>query len=117
MLSVLGLPVPPEFSGTAIDLAGGAADIRLGGRGIDGSRAPRRVRTALEVVRRRLYDLEHDPRETRDMANRHPDVERNLAGKLVAILRSVSSHHDVGGLDRDLKEKLKTLGYVSSGAN
>jgi arylsulfatase A-like enzyme len=120
VLSALGFPVPPEFSGTAIDLAGGAADHPPWAvAGIDGSPRAAAVRTRhWKWYDGRLYDLEHDPRETRDTAERHPDVERDLAGKLVAILRS-REFAPTTWVDStaDLKEELKTLGYVSSGAN
>jgi arylsulfatase A-like enzyme len=116
VLSVLGLPVPPEFSGATIDLAGGAADHPPWAvASIDGRPRTAAVRTGRwKWYDGRLYDLEHDPRETRDMAVRRPDVERNLAGRLVGILRSreYAPMTQVEPVE-ELSEQLRSLGYVS----
>jgi len=117
VLSLLGLPVPPEFSGTAIDLAGGApAHPPWAVASIDG-----RPKTAAVRTRRwkwydgRLYDLVHDPRETHDLAARRPDVEESLEGRLLAILRSreLAPTTPIEPGD-ELKERLRALGYASS---
>jgi arylsulfatase A-like enzyme len=119
LLSVLGYPVPPEFSGTTIDLAGGAPDHPPWAMaGIDGSPRMAAVRTRRwKWYDGRLYDLEHDPHETRDIAARHPDIERSLEGRLVAVLRSraYAPTTQVGPIE-DLSEQLKALGYVANGA-
>jgi arylsulfatase A-like enzyme len=119
VLSVLGLPVPPEFSGAAIDLAGGASDHPPWAvASIDGKPRSAAVRTRhWKWYDGRLYDLEHDPHETRDMASRRPDVERNLEGRLVAILRS-REYAPTTQVEPvvELSEQLRSLGYVSGRA-
>jgi len=117
VLSLLGLPVPPEFAGTAIDLAGGApAHPPWAVAGFEGRRQGAAVRTRhWKWYEGRLYDLEHDPHETRDLAGSRPDVEQSLQGRLVAILRSrelaPTTPVEVEG---GLRERLRTLGYVSA---
>jgi arylsulfatase A-like enzyme len=115
LLSLLGLPVPPEWSGTAIDLAGGAA-----GHppwcvsSIDGAPRSIAVRTQKwKWYEGRLYDLTRDPGETKDVASLHPETERDLSARLVALLRS----REIAGTtpvrpNDDVREQLKALGYV-----
>ncbi len=115
LLSQLGLPVPLQFSGTAIDLAGGASDhppwsvATIEGRPQGGA-----VRTERwKWYEGRLYDLEHDPGEARDVASLHPEVERDLQERLMASLRSreIAAATPVSMPD-EVAEQLKALGYL-----
>jgi arylsulfatase A-like enzyme len=116
LLSQLGLPVPPQFSGTAIDLAGGAPDHPPWSVAtIDGRPSSVAIRThGWKWYEGRLYDLEHDPGEVRDVASLHPQVERDLQDRLVAILRSreIAGPTAVKPSD-DVREQLKALGYLN----
>ena len=115
LLSLLGLPAPEQFLGVAIDLAGNAA-----GHppwcvaGIDGQPNSAAVRTEhWKWYEGRLYDLAHDPRETRDVAKEHPDPQQALEARLLAIVGS----REIAPLtpaaqDNDAREQLKALGYV-----
>ncbi len=64
---------------------------------------------------KRLYDLEHDPHELRDVSAEHPDVVRALEAELE---RGLARHRQRPGLvpraevDAALREKLRALGYV-----
>ena len=115
LLSLLGLPAPPQFSGTSIDFAGGAPDHPPWSvASIDGQPKSVAVRThRWKWYEGRLYDLDHDPGESRDVASLHPQVERDLEERLVAILRSreIAGPTPVEMAD-DVRERLKALGYV-----
>jgi len=116
VLSLLGLPVPPGFIGSAIDLAGGApAHPPWAVASLDSRSRSAAVRTRhWKWYDGRLYDLVHDPQETRDLAGRRPDVEHSLEGRLVAILRSreLAPTTPVAPGD-ELQERLRALGYSS----
>jgi arylsulfatase A-like enzyme len=115
ILSLLKVPVPPEFSGAAIDIAGGAAGHPpFAVASIDGYSNDLAVRTRQwKWYQGRLYDLLDDPGETSDVAARHPKVAEDLQGTLVKQLKSrePAGHRPVE-VDRDLQERLKALGYV-----
>jgi arylsulfatase A-like enzyme len=115
ILSLLGLPVPPEFSGAAIDIAGRAAGHPPWAvASIDGYSNDLAVRTRQwKWYQGRLYDLAADPGETSDVAARHPEVAEDLQGTLVKQLKSrePAGRRPVE-VDRDLQERLKALGYV-----
>jgi len=116
LLSQLGLPVPRQFSGTRIDFAGGAPDHPPWSMStIDGALRVAAVRThRWKWYEGRLYDLEHDPGETRDVASLHPEVERELEGRLVASLRSRESAGSTPvRMPNEVAEQLKALGYLS----
>ena len=38
--------------------------------------------------KRELYDLSSDPRETKNLVAKHPDIERQLAAKLTALVNN-----------------------------
>jgi arylsulfatase A-like enzyme len=115
ILSVLGLPVPRGFSGTAIDIAGRAAGHPPSAvASIDGFSNNLAVRTRQwKWYQGRLYDLLADPGEKSDVAARHPDVVERLEGALVAQMKSrePAARRPVK-IDRELQERLKALGYV-----
>jgi arylsulfatase A-like enzyme len=115
LLSLLGLPVPPQFSGTRIDFAGGAPDHPPWSMStIDGRPQSVAVRTRRwKWYEGRLYDLEHDPGETRDVASLHPRVERDLQDRLVATLRSreLAAPTPVSTAG-EVEEQLRALGYM-----
>jgi arylsulfatase A-like enzyme len=113
ILSLLGLPVPREFSGAAIDIAGGAAGHPPWAvASIDGYSNDLAVRTRhWKWYQGRLYDLLDDPGETSDVAARHPAVTESLQGTLAALLKS----REPAGrrpVEVDRRERLKSLGYV-----
>jgi arylsulfatase A-like enzyme len=115
ILSVLGLPAPREFSGTAIDIAGRAAGHPPWAvASIDGFSKDLAVRTRQwKWYQGRLYDLLDDPGETTDVAARHPAVVESLQGTLAALLKSREpAVRRPVEIDRDLRERLKALGYV-----
>jgi arylsulfatase A-like enzyme len=116
ILSLLGLAVPEEFSGSAIDVAGQAArDSGWALSEVDGSPNELAVRTPRwKWYRGRLYDLAADPGERTDVASRHPDVEQDLSGKLADLVRSREPAGETPiEVDEDLLERLKALGYVN----
>ena len=115
LLSLLGLAVPEEFSGAAIDIAERAAhDPGWALAGVDGSPNELAVRTPRwKWYRGRLYDLAADPGELTNVAPLHPEVERDLAGRLADLMRSREPAGETPiEVDEDLHERLKALGYV-----
>jgi arylsulfatase A-like enzyme len=115
VLSVLGLPVPPEFSGAAIDFQGRAVGHPPWAvANIDGSSQELAVSTSRwKWYEGRLYDLVEDPGERRDVAPLHPDVDRDLSGKLLAMLRSREAAMTTPvQVQADVQEQLRALGYV-----
>jgi arylsulfatase A-like enzyme len=116
ILTLLGLPVPDDFSGAAIDMAARAVgDPPSALAGIDGSPNELAVRTPRwKWYRGRLYDLAADPGELTDVAPGHPEVEQDLSGRLADLMRS-REHAGATPIevDEDLRERLKALGYVN----
>jgi len=115
LLSQLGLPAPPEFSGTAIDFAGGAPGHPPWSMAtIEGRPQGAAVRTdRWKWYEGRLYDLEHDPGERRDVAGLHPEVERDLEDRLMASLRSreIAAATPVS-MPGEVQDQLRALGYL-----
>lgn len=62
-----------------------------------------------------LYDLRADPGETRNVAGRHPDLQATLAQALDRWRQERSPTRPEADLPDELREKLRQLGYVSSG--
>jgi arylsulfatase A-like enzyme len=67
--------------------------------------------------RKRFYDLAADPAETRDVSHRFPKERAQHQALLTEYLESSESQphttdHDSPGLDAELRERLKALGYV-----
>jgi choline-sulfatase len=117
LLSILGLPVPSAFSGTAVDLEGRAArHPPWSVASLDGVANEIAVRTSSwKWYTGRLYDLEQDPRETVDVSSRHPEVEKLLEGKLAEIAGSRPYAESTPvEVDSALAERLKSLGYVGA---
>lgn len=60
-----------------------------------------------------LYDLNQDPRATRDVSNRHGAVARNLVHRLESIRRQpVVAVRQNEPLEPELEERLRSLGYI-----
>lgn len=63
-----------------------------------------------------LFDLEHDPAETRNLAGAHPDVVQRLRVQLDAISAQARAHAYAASahqpLDQATQSRLKALGYV-----
>jgi hypothetical protein len=60
-----------------------------------------------------LYDLSHDPQETRDLWQAEPEVGRALQRNLAEWLRSVTAvDRAPARLDKRTLEILRSLGYV-----
>lgn len=61
-----------------------------------------------------LYDLVADPRERRNVAIRHPEVARELGGRIAAVERTAAG--EVAALSDDeqatIERRLRELGYV-----
>jgi arylsulfatase A-like enzyme len=116
VLSLLGLPVPRQFSGVALDLASRAAPgTGWALAGIDGAPHALALRTPRwKWYEGRLFDLVADPGERTDVASRHPGVERDLAGRLADLVRSREPAGETPiEVDEDLRERLEALGYVN----
>jgi arylsulfatase A-like enzyme len=63
-----------------------------------------------------LYDLSTDRKELVDMANRRPDVVKDMSEKLLNF-RKLESYHRFRHMipaDRETVEKLKALGYIGN---
>ncbi len=117
LLSILGIPIPSGFSGSAVDLEGRAArHAPWSIAGLDGVANEIAVRTSSwKWYTGRLYDLRQDPRETVDVSGRHPDVTELLEGKLADIARSRPQAESTPvEVDRTLAERLEALGYVEA---
>ena len=115
LLSLLNLSVPAQFSGTAIDFAGGAAGHPPWAvSSLDGQSSSAAVRTERwKWYEGRLYDLTRDPGETRDVAATHRETEQRLSLRLAAILASRETPTPTRvQLSTDVREQLKALGYV-----
>lgn len=115
ILSLLGLPIPREFSGVAIDIAGRAAGHPPWAvASIDGSPNELAVRTSRwKWYQGRLYDLVADPGETTDVAARHAAIAEDLEGRLLALLKArAPAGRTPVEVDSRMRERLKALGYV-----
>jgi arylsulfatase A-like enzyme len=115
VLSLLGLPAPEGFSGSAVDPGGQAGPDPQGAlAGIDGSPNELAVRTPRwKWYQGQLFDLAADPGERTDVAPQHPEVEQDLAGQLAELVRSRPPAGKTPiEVDDELEERLKALGYV-----
>ncbi|MGE5127832.1 MAG: sulfatase [Betaproteobacteria bacterium] len=116
LLSLLGMPVPPAFSGTVIDLAGGAADHPPWAvASIDGNPHDVALRTRRwKWYEGRLFDLRADPGERRDVVALHPEIERDLSARLAAIFQSRDIAPDTPVVQtEEARNELRSLGYVN----
>jgi arylsulfatase A-like enzyme len=117
MLSILGIPIPSIFSGSAVDLEGRAARHPPWSlAGLDGVERELAVRTrSWKWYTGRLYDLRRDPLERADVSLGHPEVMGELEGKLADIARSRPPAESTPvEVDRTLVERLQALGYVDT---
>jgi arylsulfatase A-like enzyme len=117
MLSRLGLAVPAGWSGVPIDIEGGAAGHPPWAMAaLDGNERSLAIRTSRwKWYDGRLYDLEKDPRETRDVERRRPDVERELQDQIVAFVRSRGlAPPTPAEVPEGVEEQLHALGYLPS---
>lgn len=74
----------------------------------------------IRAPRRELYDLEADPRETRNLAEAEPQRADALAASLEGFLTRFSREEAARGpqaIDSETAERLQALGYVASGAS
>lgn len=116
LLSLLGLPVPPSFSGSVIDLAGRAADHPPWAlASLDGNPHSVALRTRRwKWYEGQLFDLRADPGERRDLAALHASVERDLAARLAAILQSREIAPETPTVQtEEARNELRALGYVN----
>jgi arylsulfatase A-like enzyme len=58
-----------------------------------------------------LYDLETDPRETHDLLREHPEVAEPLRERLKSWASGETAAESDEGIDDDLRERLRSLGY------
>jgi choline-sulfatase len=126
LLTLLGLPVPPELPGRPLLTGSGTVVADDGAEAFSttwfGRTAlsslvvppwkvivPMRSDRALEV-----FDLAHDPGERHDLAARHP-VLIGYARQRMAELEAAGEHVPRGGpaaLDAETRERLRRLGYA-----
>lgn len=69
----------------------------------------------IEAPRPELYDLEADPRETRNVFGERAATAGTLRAKLQALTAGSEGAMSVGALDREALEKLAALGYLGAG--
>jgi arylsulfatase A-like enzyme len=70
----------------------------------------REMHDAREPVK--LFDLEADPLETRNVAAEHPDVVASLRARVSAFLGNAATTSEAGE-DAALEEQLRALGYLT----
>jgi len=117
LLAVLGLDSPPEFAGVdraAAIVAGRASDTAVVPRRDKAEDDSLRVRTdRWKLYQGELFDLAHDPREQVNVAERHPDVIRRLAGVQQRFLEERPIPEPISSATPpEVVEKLRALGYV-----
>jgi len=64
-----------------------------------------------------LYDLESDPREMQNLADRNPSVARDLYAKATQFIARASKNAlslDMTRMDEETRQRLAALGYVGS---
>jgi arylsulfatase A-like enzyme len=107
MLDLAGLPSHPAFQGHSFADPAAFAAKRTGiFFNTQGFRMTEGVvcfpwklwidRTGGALVR--LYDLERDPGETKNLALDHPEISRSLSRMLAAQMRAQLDYHDVGSI-------------------
>lgn len=65
------------------------------------------------LARQELYDLQSDPGETRNVAADHPQEVERLARLIRQRFSGLTNRLEKQNLDEQLKEELKSLGYVA----
>lgn len=123
LLSLLGQPIPVSFRGSAIPLDARGRFVVGAGRPLVAEtqrfadlRALRLGRYKLIVDRaqgrRKLFDVEADPEEQRNLAKQRPDVADRLQALLDAHYAQGTRTAVRRELPPDLERDLKSLGYV-----
>jgi arylsulfatase A-like enzyme len=123
LLSLLGQPIPPQFRGSPIALDARGRFVVGAGRPLVAEtrrfadlRALRLGRYKLILDRaqgrRRLFDVEADPTEQRNLAKQRPDVAERLQALLEAHYAQGTREAPRRTLPPDLERDLKSLGYV-----
>lgn len=61
-----------------------------------------------------LYDISNDPAEENNLYGKMPDLEKRFQSMLAPLIEESrrASAHDLPEIDRELRESLKTLGYM-----
>jgi arylsulfatase A-like enzyme/Flp pilus assembly protein TadD len=63
-----------------------------------------------------IYDLEQDPHELHNLYSQKPALSAEYENKLTSVIRLDSSDHEMAqktGLDPEMAERLKSLGYMA----
>jgi tetratricopeptide (TPR) repeat protein len=66
----------------------------------------------IRAPRPELYDLVHDPQESRNVHDERPDIVRDLSSRLDTMLAG-SPDAAPASVDRETMEQLRSLGYVA----
>jgi arylsulfatase A-like enzyme len=123
LVSLLGLPIPQSFRGRPLRLVDGRfqdpgdVPVVAESRWDVDLRAIRTGRWKLIVDRaggaRKLFDLDTDPGERRNLRKRHPEMVQRLEMALDAHYASSSTTAPERALPPEVEERLKSLGYVN----
>lgn len=114
IVAELGVEIPPSFEGVDLRalVEGRAAGPEHVLSKVDGGATS--VRTARwKWAQKRLYDLQEDPGERRDVTSLHPEraaALRRLKDEIVARGPATDGHPIE--VDETLRERLEELGYV-----
>ena len=68
----------------------------------------------VDLPRPELYDLERDPRESKNLYAEKPETVRALRQQLERVTRGAEGAMSTGTLDREAAEKLAALGYIGA---
>jgi tetratricopeptide (TPR) repeat protein len=73
----------------------------------------------IQTARSELYDLQHDPAESKNLMGSQPDEARAMEQELNRIVRTYSRSPavDAERISSDAQEQLSALGYVSGGSS
>lgn len=121
LLAAAGMAVPPSFSGVSLLAASTAAAPTAAPTPrpvVALQDTPQADRQAIrlrgwKLIGDRLYDLENDPGERRNVAAQHPEVARDLAARRDAELAARSrADGEAVELDAETIEQLRALGYL-----
>lgn len=120
-LALLGIPVPPSMEGEDLTphLDGTAVCRRralVAESPAYGPDSAALLAWPLKLVRRgdssRLYDLESDPRERKDIASAHAEETRRMEKALARLLRNRAQHGPATEIPKETLEQLRSLGYL-----
>ena len=130
VLELLRLPAEPKMQGMSLasvmkkrtSQPGGAQYIESVAAMMDRNWAPLQgIRTKewkyIDAPQPELYDLQNDPGETKNVLERNPDQARRMDETLQGLIRSSSSPAASkvlqSAVDKETRDKLASLGYVS----